>query len=236
MGNVISDIKRSIGLNTFNPIHLSVSYRQIIIKYWLIQSKIDYLATDIMNIIMLYSHYIFQFIPENVYYKVFHSSFRASKVESTHPMEHEHDAYPERAGILFGDIFDTDMRYYCTVQCINPFPNPPNPMGKEQFEETSNYLTMIQIALVDIDFKVGCALNGAFDCVIYPPWRNVEQFNFTHVLKIIVDMKLKKFILHNQTTNKELCHTDILKSQCRLCFVAIQRYTTLEIIDQSWFN
>eukprot|EP01084_Bolivina_argentea_P287639 493569_1 len=250
MGNIISSIKSKFPLKQFNPIHLSVSQRHKIIKYWFVKTRIKFelIPAELVDIITLYSHYIFRFIPENLYYKVSNSFLQATKVEaSTHPMTHEHDAYPEWAGILFGGIFENDMRYYCKFQSVNPYKGPNDGMDAVNFRQTSIYLSRIQIALVDVNYEVGYKItarvgglhNSYHDCcVALPLGRNtsMDVYNINHVLKISVDMKLKQFILFNETTMKELQRIEIKKNQCRLCFITIQRGTTLGILDQCWFK
>eukprot|EP01083_Nonionella_stella_P148641 470947_1 len=63
------------------------------------------------------------------------------------------DAYHESAaGILFGGALESGMRYVFTMKCVDPY-------AGDQY--VSERLTRFQLALVNLDYKVGYPVSGS---------------------------------------------------------------------------
>eukprot|EP01083_Nonionella_stella_P261828 890978_1 len=160
MGNVIIHIKDKWSESkTFDPIELRVFHRYVIIKYWVREAKTTDLADDLID-----------FASD--------SGLSACKVEaSTGPMTHEHDAYHESAaGILFGGALESGMRYVFTMKCVDPYAGDQLLLptwhricdhfryvsyNHDHFRYVSERLTRFQLALVNLDYKVGYPVSGS---------------------------------------------------------------------------
>ena len=201
---------------------LTVSNRRDIVVSWIkrLGLNIEYFPLDIINIIITYSNRIFKFEYQDSKFGYFTTAMdglttKKSKASNWYGKD-KHGFEPQHAGICFGGILRDDMKYYCVIKCYGS--------------------CNIGVAVQDMSFWSWKKLNTGplwyklIDCYV----RIDDSVKLDHLLKVTVDMKSKVLTLFNQTMQRTMDRTSIDKDWCQICFIAVNKWTTIQVVDQGW--
>ena len=200
---------------------LTISNRQDIVLSWIKTSSlnINYFPLDIIDVIMTYSNRIFKFEYQQSdigYFTTAIDGLSATKSKASNWLGMERrNPEAEPAGIYFGGILRDEMKYYCVIKCFGSYD--------------------IAVALQDTKSWLCNELTGPLcyrfiDCYV----RVDDSLELNHLLKVTVDMKSKVLTLFNQTTQKTIDTTFIDMDQCKICFLAIHKWTKMQVVEQGW--